>query len=198
MPWQKQFDIDETLRKAGEAFWENGYEATSMTDLLAAMGIQKGSFYNAFGSKHAVYLDALEQYSQATLGQTRELIADMSALEALRTHFEAIREDCVGPTGHRGCMVVNCALEVAHQDERAREIVKKALGRHEGLLGELIRAGQAGGEIDPAIDADATAKVMMSIIMGMRVYSRSGSDPEATRTLADQAMRLVSPVASSA
>lgn len=195
MPWQKQFDIDETLRKAGEAFWENGYEATSMTDLLAAMGIQKGSFYNAWGSKRKVYLDALEQYSSATLGQVRELIAGKSAVEALRAHFDAILEDCLGPTGHRGCMVINCALELAHHDSRAQAIVQRAIARHEGLLSEWIRAGQSSGEIDLSIDAQATAKVMMSIIMGMRVYTRSGSDPEAAGMLAEQAMRLVSPVA---
>ena len=53
MPWEKQFDIDEALQRAGETFWEKGYDATSMQDLMNAMGIQKGSFYGTYGSKKA-------------------------------------------------------------------------------------------------------------------------------------------------
>lgn len=193
MPWQTQFDIDETLEKAGEVFWANGYEATSMNDLLKAMGIQKGSFYNTYGSKHAVYLRALEQYSTTRFTDFEKLTVGETAVEALRAHFEAIYEDCISPTGHRGCMILNCALETAHHDRAAQAIVKKGLAHHEGILDGLIRAGQEGGEIEPGLDAGATAKAMMSFIMGMRVYSRSGSDPSTIRTLADQALRLVAP-----
>ena len=193
MPWEKQFDVDETLEKAGQAFWSRGYEATSMRDLLDAMGIQKGSFYNTYGSKHEVYLRSLEQYSNARLADFRQLTHGRTAVEALRALFEAIYEDCVSPTGHRGCMVINCALELAHDDAKAQAFVKQAIARHESLMGDLVRAGQEAGEIDRDLDPSATAKAMMSFVMGMRVYSRSGGDPEAVRILADQAIRLVDP-----
>lgn len=193
MPWQKQFDIDETLEKAGEAFWAHGYEATSMNQLLKAMGIQKGSFYNAFGSKHEVYLRTLDQYTQLRLDELRELTSGKPAIEALRAHFEALYEDCISPQGHRGCMLLNCALETAHQDRQAQALVKKGLALHEKILHDLILDGQKAGEIDRELDVGTTTKTMMALIMGMRVYSRSGSDPQAVRTLADQAIRLVVP-----
>ena len=62
MPWEKQFDVDVALERAGEAFWSHGYETTTMRDLLSAMGIHKGSFYDTYGSKKKVYLVALDQY----------------------------------------------------------------------------------------------------------------------------------------
>ena len=196
MPWEKQFDVEATLEKAGEAFWTQGYEATSMSDLLRVMGIQKGSFYNTYGSKHEVYLRALEQYASTSQTKIRELIAGKGALESLRAHFEMIYEDCISPNGHRGCMILNCALELAYQDRQAQAIVKQGLARHETLLRELIEAGQQTGEISQSLDSRATAKALMSFVMGMRVYSRSGSEPETIRTLADQAIGLVTPAES--
>ena len=193
MPWEKSFDVDRTLEKAGEAFWSRGYEATSMRDLLDVMGIQKGSFYNAYGSKHQVYLRALEQYSEARLGEFEELISGLDPLEALRALFEAIRADCLGPNGHRGCMVINCALEVAHEDPEAQRLVGKAIGGNEKLIEGLVRAGQDQGRIDPVLDPSIMAKSMMSFIMGMRVYSRSGSNMEAVSVLAEQALGLLRP-----
>ncbi|MEM7351887.1 MAG: TetR/AcrR family transcriptional regulator [Acidobacteriota bacterium] len=193
MPWEKQFDVDETLEKAGQAFWSQGYEATSMQDLLAAMGIRKGSFYATYGSKHEAYLRSLKQYSEARMGELGDLVRGLGPVEALRAHFEAIYEDCVSPAGHRGCMVINCALELAHDDPEAQALVQSAIARHEGLLRHLIAAGQTAGDIDTTLDASATAKTMMALVMGMRVYSRSGADVDAVRTLADQAVALVEP-----
>lgn len=191
MPWEKQFDIDQTLEKAGETFWSHGYEATSMRDLLEAMGIQKGSFYATYGSKREAYMRALEQYSDARIQEFSELAKGPSALEAIKKLFDALYEDCVSPQGHRGCMVINCALELAHRDPKAQDLVQKSIASHEGLLRHLIEAGQETREIDSSIDARATAKAMMSFTMGMRVYSRSGGTRESVRTLADQAVGLV-------
>ncbi|MEO1085171.1 MAG: TetR/AcrR family transcriptional regulator [Acidobacteriota bacterium] len=191
MPRETQFDIDETLQKAGDAFWLNGFEATSMSALLAAMGIQKGSFYNTYGSKHEVYLRSLERYAATRLDELLAAVRGLSGLEALRMHFEIIHDECVGPSGDRGCMIINCALERAHDDAEARTIVKRSLARHEGLLATWIREGQSAGELHADLDAGVTAKSLMSFIIGMRVYSRSGSDPEAVRTLADSALQLI-------
>lgn len=191
MPWEKQFNVDSALEKAGLTFWTKGYEATSMRDLLAAMGIQKGSFYDTYGSKHAAYLRSLEQYAEARLDEFRQLGASMGPIAALRKLFDAIYEDCIGPNGHRGCMVINCALELAHDDAAARALVKQTITAQEKLLSDLIEAGQEEGEISASVDPAQTATVLMSFVMGMRVYSRSGIDPGAVRLLADQAIGLV-------
>lgn len=195
MPWEKQFNVDHALERAGEAFWSKGYKATSMRDLLVAMGIQKGSFYDTYNSKHDAYLGALRHYVAVRLRELEQMTTGLDPVAGLRAMFEAIYLDCTGTERHRGCMVINCALELAHEDADAQSVVGRALAAHEALIRRLIEDGQATGDIPSRVDADATAKAMMALIMGMRVYARSGGDAATIRTLADQAIALVKPAA---
>ena len=171
MPWKKNFDVDEALQRAGETFWTQGYESTSMNDLLAAMGIQKGSFYDTYGSKRDAYLRALGQYTRTRFDEFDALIVGQPPKQALRTLIDAIYEECAGQEGHRGCMLINCALELAHSDIEAQRIVQSGLETHEASYAELIRAGQASGELSgrarpgrdgqgPARPGDGHARVL--------------------------------------
>lgn len=191
MPWTKNFDVDEALRRAGEAFWTHGYDATSMSALLEAMGIQKGSFYDTYGSKKEVYLQALEQYTSTRFDQFRDLAAGHAPKQALRVLIDAVHDECIGRNGHRGCMVINCALELAHSDTDAQRFVQRTLEVHEDFYAGLIRAGQEAGEIGAAIDPAATAKTLLALVMSMRVFARAGSSRATLRTLADQALELL-------
>ena len=191
MPWEKNFDVDVALERATETFWSKGYDATSMCDLLEAMGIQKGSFYATYGSKRKIYDLALERYSASTEEWVKELTAGKSPREALEALVAAILEDCLGPTGHRGCMVINCAIELAHSDAGAQEMVKRAFAAHERIFAKQLRAGQASGDFSPELDPKATAKAMMAMIVGMRVFSRSGASRAALKTLAEQILAMV-------
>ena len=191
MPWKKNFDVDVALRRAGETFWSHGYEATSMTDLLQAMGIQKASFYDTYGSKKAIYLRSLEQYATTRFGHFDGLVEGLAPKAALHTLIDAIYAECVSKAGHRGCMLINCALELAHCDVDAQRAVARALEAHEQSYTDLIQAGQAAGEISSDIDATATAKAMLAIVMGMRIFSRAGSSKATLRTLADQALGMI-------
>ena len=191
MPWTKNFDVDRALERAGEVFWNKGYMATTLRDLLGAMGIQKASFYDTYGNKHAAYLSALEQYSQARSKEFGDLIDGLGPLEAVRAIFDAILEDCLSPQGQRGCMVINCALELAPHDPEAQAAVLRAFKDHENLYRDLIRAGQERGEIPDHLNAHETAKLLLGLVMGMRVYARAGAPRKTLRTLADQALALL-------
>ncbi len=192
MPREKTFNVDVALQKAGETFWSHGYDATSMRDLLGAMGIQKGSFYDTFGSKRSVYIRSLEQYVDTRFAHFfGEMIQGQGPMESLRTLTEVVYEECIGTAGHRGCMLINCALELAHSDTGAQRIVQRALEFHEQSYADLIIAGQQAGEISGELDAMATAKAMLAIVIGMRVVSRAGASRATLRTLADQILLLL-------
>lgn len=191
MPWEKQFDIDAALEKAGETFWSHGYEATSIRDLLSAMGIQKGSFYATYGSKKEAYLRALNQYMDTRFAQFRESVEQLAPKRSLEVHLNEILEECISADGHRGCMVINCALELAHSDKDAQKAVRRALKIHENFFLERIVAAQEAGDVSSEIDAPATAKAIFAIVMGMRVYSRAGAPKETLRMLVDQALALI-------
>ena len=162
-----------------------------MRDLLEAMGIQKGSFYATYGSKRSAYLRSLEQYTNTRFGYFDELVKGQGPMESLKTLMHSIYEQCIGADGHRGCMLVNCALELAHSDTEAQRTVQRALEFHEQSYNDLIVAGQAAGEIRDDLDPAATAKAMLAIVMGMRVMSRAGTSKAALQTLADQALLLL-------
>ncbi|MGH1347971.1 MAG: TetR/AcrR family transcriptional regulator [Nannocystales bacterium] len=191
MPWSKSFDVDEALQRAEETFWAKGYEATSMRDLLTAMGIHKGSFYDTYGSKHEAFIAALGSYSKRAIGDLAEMGSGLSPREALAAMFEFITADSTGPQRERGCMLINCALELAPRDVEAQKMVQKGFKRHEALMKTWIEDGQAVGEIRPEVDASAVAKAMLGLIMGMRVHARAGSGKATVKALADQAMGLL-------
>ncbi len=191
MPWEKQFDVDVALQKAGETFWSHGYEATSVRDMLDAMGIQKGSFYDTYGSKKEAYLMALDQYVDTRFADFRERVEQLAPRRSLEMHLNDILEECIGADGHRGCMVINCALELAHSDADAQKVVRRSFKTHEKFFFERIVAAQEAGEVPSEIDAAATAKAILAIVMGMRVYSRAGAPKATLRTLADQALALI-------
>jgi TetR/AcrR family transcriptional regulator, transcriptional repressor for nem operon len=191
MPWEKNFDVDVALDKACETFWAKGYDATSMCDLLEAMGIQKGSFYATYGSKREIYDLALRKYTDSTQAWIQQLTDGKAPREAIETVVHAILEDCTGANRHRGCMVINCAIELAHSDEGAQEMVKRAFAAQERVFAGLVAAGQASGELSPDLEPKITAKAMLAMIMGMRVYSRSGAPKATLKLLAAQIMALV-------
>ncbi len=64
MPRVKEFDPDQALDRAMELFWRKGYEATSVQDLVEHMGINRFSLYDTFGSKHELFMAALDRYSE--------------------------------------------------------------------------------------------------------------------------------------
>ena len=94
----RQFDEDEVLEAAMEAFWANGYEATSLSQLMEATGLHKGSLYQAFGDKHSLFLAALERYLGNMRRQKNELVAAAATpLDALRDSAHAML-DIAGPS----------------------------------------------------------------------------------------------------
>src|SRR5438874_8018466 len=107
----KQFDPDEAMQEAMEAFWERGYAATSVNDLLDEMGLNKGSLYGTFGDKKQLFLAALEKYSdQRTCAVTDILEQKISARKVLASLLDYIAHDCVGENAHRGCLAAKAAM----------------------------------------------------------------------------------------
>ena len=191
MPWEKQFDVDAALERAGETFWAHGYEATSIRDLLNAMGIQKGSFYDTYGSKQNTYLLALGQYLETRIAEFQKDSEKQTPRQSLETHLNYILDECAAPAGRRGCMVVNGALEFGQSDPAVQKVVRRAFRSHRKFLFDCIVAGQEEGDVSSDIDAAPTADAMFAIVMAMRVHARAGTPKSTLRTLAHQALALI-------
>ena len=192
MPQQKQFDVDEVLDRAMDAFWENGYEAMSMTPLLERMGIQKGSFYATFTSKHAVYLAAMRRYVDQRFSAFLRAIDGLESRAAITKMFEIVESECSGKGRDKGCLIVNASLELATKDTEAGEVVRSALRTHEKMLRGYIEQGQSTGEITDAIESKALAQTLLGLIIAMRVYARAGLPKSALKALREQSENLMS------
>lgn len=176
MPWEKQFDVDEALERAKKTFWTVGYEAASMSDLLKSMGINRGSFYDTFKSKHDLMLTVLRRYDANERRVLLEAVKhDRTAREALVALFRALVDDTRGPLSRQGCFLVNAALELSPSDSDVAEIVQIAFDDNEQFFLEQIRAGQQEGEISPEVDCEATACLLLAQYAGLMVLVRAGS-----------------------
>lgn len=191
MPSQKQFDIEEVLDRAMEAFWESGYEGTSMTRLLDRMGIQKGSFYATFSSKHEVFLQAVDRYVRVRFSEFEDAMAGLAPRQAIERMFDSVQEECRYKSGSRGCFVVNAALELAPRDDAVGEVVRRTLKMHQEWIAELLVAGQEDGTITSTGDAASVAKALLGLIIAMRVYARAGMPASYAVALRSQAGGLL-------
>jgi TetR/AcrR family transcriptional repressor of nem operon len=161
-------------------------------DLLDSLGINRGSFYDTFVSKRQALLDALRRYDAT---RRRSLFAEArrhrSAKESIMWIFSSAAEKCSCPTGRRGCFLVNSALELAPRDGEVAAIVNQSFAEIEGFFCTAIAEGKKGGEIPRAVEARATSRALLGMLLGIRVLSRSGAPKTAIRAIAQQAVALL-------
>jgi TetR/AcrR family transcriptional regulator, transcriptional repressor for nem operon len=188
----REFDMDEALDQAIRVFCEQGYNATSIGDLIDAMGLASGSIYKAFRDKRAVFLAALDRH----IVLRKEQIAAVARTpkpgrERLRDVLAHFVEVSKGAEGRRGCLVVGSAVELAIVDREVAARVSASIGKNEAFLADLIREGQGDGSISAGIDPEDTARVMVCLTQGLRVVGKSGRAPQDTATAVDIAMKLL-------
>ncbi|TDD46260.1 TetR family transcriptional regulator [Nonomuraea terrae] len=190
MPRTKEFDPDAALQKALELFWERGYEATSMADLVERLGIARASIYATFGGKRDLYLKALERYVEQ--GDVVEPLSQPGpALPAIRAFLDAYVAECLADELRRGCMVVNTAVEFGSRDPVvSRKVVASWAEMEAVLAGALVRA-RAQGEIPAGKDPHALARFLLVLVQGVRVLGRADPDARRLRDAVDQAMNAV-------
>jgi len=172
----REFDIDEVLDQALDAFWLRGYAATSMSDLLAAMRLSKSSFYECFGSKRAVLLAALKRYSTRKLAETRCHFKAAGPVAPLLAAWLGLGID---PAAHRpgercGCLIVNVAVELAPHDAEIESAVRSHLDALAACLAEVIARGQADRSLALYNDPARSADLLLNLVAGLQVLSKSG------------------------
>jgi TetR/AcrR family transcriptional regulator, transcriptional repressor for nem operon len=188
----REFDMDEALDRAIRVFCEQGYNATSIGDLIDAMGLASGSIYKAFRDKRAVFLAALDRHVVLRKEQIAAAARGSRPVrERLRDVLAFFVESSKGAEGRRGCMIVGSAVELAIVDREVAARVSASLSKNEAFIADLIREGQADGSISAAIDPEQTARVMVCLTLGLRVAGKSGRAPQDMASAVDIAMKLL-------
>ncbi|TQS43979.1 TetR/AcrR family transcriptional regulator [Cryptosporangium phraense] len=188
----KEFDPDTALDAALMLFWERGYEATSMADLVERLGVARASLYATFGGKHALYLAALDRYRGLT---DPVVLAELSrpgpVLPAVRALVRRYAAEAAGPDAGRGCFVVNTAVELAPHDEAATRRVQASWDHLEAVLAAALTRAAAQDEL-PGRDPVALARCLLVFLQGLRVAGRAATEPERLADAVDQILTLLS------
>ena len=188
----REFDTDAALDGAIETFSENGYHATSLGKLTAAMEIAEGSLYKAFHDKRGVFLAAFERYVMLRSERlARELENTRSGRDKVRAVLAVYAEHSHGKTGRRGCLVVGSAVDLASSDPEMAKRVAAVLAKQERRLVEFIREGQEDGSVSSHVDASVSARLLLCVVQGMRVLGKTSRSREEMASLVDSALRLL-------
>ena len=183
------FDRDVALEAAMFLFWRKGFAATSMSDLCDAMGISSPSLYAAFGSKEALYLEALEYYARTIGPPVWDKLAEGATARAgienlLIAWTESLPKSRATPAG---CM----ALLAAVGDEWPATIVrvvKKVRLEMLGTLRSRLETAVAKGELTASTDIDGLSRFYLSVFQGMAVQAKDGATSAELRSVAAAAM----------
>lgn len=185
----RSFDRETALEKAIMAFWEHGYEATSVSDLTRVMGIGAPSLYSAFGDKRALFEEAVEVYGVRYGSFTgRALAEEPTARAAVERVLREAAVEYTVPGRPHGCLVVhaatNCTSPEVEQFLRDR--------RNAGIAAfeSRIKADIASGELPPDTDATALARHTGAMIQGMSQQARDGANRAELEALAEIAMAI--------
>lgn len=173
----KAFNEEDVLDKAVEVFWAKGYEATSMQDLVDAMGIQRGSLYATFGSKQQLFLLSLERYGKVVVSVLLDILESKpSAVESIELFFAQLVEHLLTAGPLRSCLVTNSAIERGLRDEETRQQVLHLLNALEKGFYNTLKRARKNGEISEELDLNTVANFLTSNMQGLLVMGKVCSD----------------------
>jgi TetR/AcrR family transcriptional regulator, transcriptional repressor for nem operon len=190
MPRNKAFQEEEVLERAMQIFWRKGYNATSMEDLVAGMGINRASLYDTFGDKKQLFLKILKFYQTQSTQNINAVMAKKkpSPKAQLIAFVEFLMDESLEPRESRGCLLANATSEMALLDADICQFVTKNVHSFENTFETLIRDGQAAGEFKVNIIPAHAATFLSNFLYGVRTVSKT--KPDATKMRESLALAL--------
>jgi TetR/AcrR family transcriptional regulator, transcriptional repressor for nem operon len=184
-----EFDRDQVLDAAMQAFWRKGYEATTLPDLLKATGLARQSLYNAFGDKRALFLATLRRYADRQTSQVAQKLRQGPVRAAIRGVFESVaggaNRDC-------GCLLINSAAELLPRDPEVGRVVASAMKRQERLLAEALRRGVREGELHlPPKRIEQIARFLMGALQSLPVMAKAMPGSQVLQDVAAVTLRVI-------
>lgn len=172
-----------------EVFWRLGYEATSLQDLLHAMGLSKSSFYQAFGSKHELFQRCLALFRERQVKRmTSALRRAPTGLAFLRGVLRSTAEEAHTAAARKGCLIMNTATEFSGRDPVVSELVADGARAFAGVFRAAVIRAQEEGDIARNQNADTLAHYVVTTVSGLRTLVKAGLSPQAITEVAEVAL----------
>lgn len=182
------FDRDAALEKAMLAFWESGYETTSISDLTAAMGVTAPSIYTAFGDKKQLFLEAMRRYAGDPADLKAAFALASTAKEAVGRMMEDAARLYTGDATPKGCLLASAAATGSKDaaDVRAAAAQERRVIR--AIIIERIKNDVVSGLLPPDTKPSVLADTALAVTQGMSVLARDGTDREALLAVAQASL----------
>ena len=183
------FDPERALEAALRVFWKKGYEGTALSDLTAAMGINRPSIYATFGNKEALFRKALDRYNAKMTGFTAEALKKPTARAVAERLMVGTADLLSCPGNPKGCLMVQGALACGDEADPIRKelISRRATG--EAALRERFERAKVEGDLPAGADPGDLARYVMAVMHGMSVQSAGGASREQLQGVIDLSLR---------
>jgi len=185
----KEFDGNRALDEAVRVFWEKGYEATSIQDLVSATGVNRASLYQSFGSKRELFLKALERFAGCDRNIVRATTGVAPGLARIRAALRLAGEQAAADV--RGCMMVNAIVERAAQDCEMQAMGGAVRQRLEDFFAESLAEAERRGEIRAGRDRLALARFLTNTLFGLRVTAKTRAGAPAIRAIVETTLGFI-------
>lgn len=192
MARHKEFDREAVLERAMDLFWARGYEATSIQDLVGAMGINRGSLYDTFGDKRSLFQAAIAHYEATVVHQALAgLEAPNAGRQTIVDHFHHLVDQAATDAQRRGCLVTNSAVELGGHDLETHRQVSNNLQRIEQAFCHALTQAQAQGDLPQQVNIRPLARYLTSSLQGLRVVSKVNADQQFLREIVDNILMVL-------
>ncbi|AFY32174.1 TetR/AcrR family transcriptional regulator [Calothrix sp. PCC 7507] len=186
---QREFDTDEVLAIAMELFWQLGYANTSMKDIVQATGIQPGSLYAAFGDKEKLFQQALKKYTQEFFRAS--MPRHRPPLECIQKWFEHLAKAMTNDSKHKGCLIINTAVERESHSPSTIAIIEDRLDEIESFFRQNLAQALQDGDLPDSFEVEIISKALLGVVVGMLAIARIRHDAQTFSSIAAGAIALL-------
>ena len=188
----KSFNQSEVLDKALNLFWEQGYNATSVQDLVDHLGINRASIYDTWGDKRGLYLETLKAYRKKGAANFLErLRSNQSSKAIIRNFLKDVTAEAIEDTCNKGCFLSYSASELANSDQNVFELFSDNNANMEAVLTELVKEGQNNGSITNTDAPEALARFILNTAMGLRIMSKGRKSEKSLEEVVNIALSVL-------
>lgn len=193
MPRAKLFNKEDVLHKAMNLFWQKGYYATSMQDLVTHLGINRASLYSTFGGKKSLFDKSLTLYCLKNKATTLAFLKEQASVKAgIKKLFEIQILEATSDTSKKGCFVVNSTTEMGSTDDDVQAIITTNKNDFETIFYQFLLTGQKSGEISKEKDIKAIATLIYTLFSGVNVIAKADPNQQQLFSSVDLVLSLLS------
>lgn len=172
-----KYNPEEVLTQAMNLFWENGYESTSIQDIVKVTGLKPGSLYNLYGNKDGIFEAVLEVYSNNALVVAQKILEEEDdELKNIETFLREVLVASIANESTNGCLLVKTLLVISHKDMKIQNEITKVFKQVEGYLENTLTRAKNKGQT--SIDTNIFSKFIVTTMYGAHVYYKANRNHE--------------------